>query len=77
MVPILLRGGARLDINRIRENLGGSVVCRKSNGRVAGRNTSRPIASASHDDVRQALFPRLPIDAISRMIDFAFHVGFY
>ena len=22
-------------------------------------------------------FPRLPVDAISHMIDFAFHVGFY
>ena len=25
----------------------------------------------------RVLFPRLPVDAISHMVDFAFHVGFY
>ena len=92
MIPILLRAGARLDmrrinkddyINREREDMDGATL----NG--ATLTYLRDVdAAGGWKKYEQAhrkrltatfakAFPRLPVDAISHMIMFAFHVGFY
>ena len=91
-VPILLRAGARLDmrrinkddyINREREDMDGATL----NG--ATLTYLRDVdAAGGWKKYEQAhrkrltttfakAFPRLPVDAISHMVMFAFHVGFY
>ena len=92
MIPILLRAGARLDmsrikkddyINREREDMDGATL----NG--ATLTYLRDVdAAGGWKKYEQAhrkrltttfakAFPRLPVDAISHVVDFAFHVGFY
>ena len=92
MIPILLRAGARLDmrrinkddyINREREDMDGATL----NG--ATLTYLRDVdAAGGWKKYEQAhrkrltttfakAFPRLPVDAISHMIMFAFHVRFY
>ena len=76
-VPILLRAGARLDMNRIAA-IPEEVPPYIAKVHAAGGWKKYEQAHRKRLTTTFAkAFPRLPVDAISHMVDFCFHVGFY
>ena len=76
MCPVLLRGGARLDINLIEEKCGRVPYIEKVMGGGGWKKYEQAHRKRLTTTFAKA-FPRLPVDAISHMVMFAFHVGFY
>jgi hypothetical protein len=77
MCPVLLRGGARLDIKLIEERCGRvPSYLEKVIGGGGWKKYEQSHRMRLTTTFAKA-FPRLPVDAISHMVDFAFHVGFY
>ena len=77
MIPILLRAGARLDMSAI-ASVHGVVPPYIAKVDAAGGWKKYEQAHRKRLTTTFAkAFPRLPVDAISQVIDFAFHVGFY
>ena len=83
MIPILLRAGARLDMSAIAamsQNLGVTVRAAPYITKIHAAGGWKKYEQAHRKRLTTTFakaFPRLPVDAISHMIDFAFHVGFY
>ena len=79
MIPVLLRGGARLDMTRIVELPGVDLVppyIAKVDAAGGWKKHEQAHRKRLTTTFAKA-FPRLPVDATSHMVDFAFHVGFY
>ena len=87
MIPILLRAGARIDtcMNRIGNlsqnpympgTASRAIFVGKVDAAGGWKNWEKAHRKRLTTTFAKA-FPRLPVDAISHMIDFAFHVGFY
>ena len=83
MIPILLRAGARLDMSAIAamsQNLGVTVRAAPYITKIHAAGGWKKYEQAHRKRLTTTFakaFPRLPVDAISHMVDFAFHVGFY
>ena len=82
IVPILLRAGARLDTSRLRQllpdlPLGPRLRYLLGVDAAGGWKKYEQAHRKRLATTFAKAFPRLPVDAISHMIDFAFHVGFY
>ncbi len=77
MIPILLRAGARLDMTRIAALPGGVPPYIAKVDAAGGWKKYEQAHRKRLATTFAKAFPRLPVDAISHMIDFAFHVGFY
>ena len=78
-VPILLRAGARLDTSRLRDllTLGPCLTYILGVDAAGGWKKYEQAHRKRLATTFAKAFPRLPVDAISHMVDFAFHVGFY
>ena len=84
MIPILLRAGARIDMDQIAglsQNTYMSAASRaiflgKVDAAGGWKNWEKAHRKRLTTTFAKA-FPRLPVDAISHMVMFAFHVGFY
>ena len=77
MIWALLRGGARLDMTRMAALPGGvPPYITKVDAAGGWKNWEKAHRKRLTTTFAKA-FPRLPVDAISHMIDFAFHVGDY
>ena len=79
MIPILLRAGARLDTSRLRNllPLGPCLTYLLGVDAAGGWKKYEQAHRKRLATTFAKAFPRLPVDAISHMVDFAFHVGFY
>ena len=84
MIPILLRAGARIDMDQIAglsQNTYMSAASRaiflgKVDAAGGWKNWEKAHRKRLTTTFAKA-FPRLPVDAISHVVDFAFDVGFY
>ena len=78
-VPILLRAGARLDTSRLRDllTLGPCLTYLLGVDAAGGWKKYEQAHRKRLATTFAKAFPRLPVDAISHMVMFAFHVGFY
>ena len=78
-VPILLRAGARLDTSRLRNllPLGPCLTYLLGVDAAGGWKKYEQAHRKRLATTFAKAFPRLPVDAISHMVMFAFHVGFY
>jgi hypothetical protein len=79
MIPILLRAGARIEMTRIAE-IPGLIYVPPYIVKVHVAGGWKKYEQAHRKRLATTFakaFPRLPVDAISHMVDFAFHVGFY
>mgnify|MGYP002027935718 CR=1 FL=1 len=87
VIPILLRAGARIDrcMNRIGNLSQSPYMPRTASraifvGKVHAAGGWKKYEQAHRKRLTTTFakaFPRLPVDAISHVVDFAFHVGFY
>ena len=76
-VPILLRVGARLDMTRIAALPGGVPPYIAKVDAAGGWKKYEQAHRKRLATTFAKAFPRLPVDAISHMVMFAFYVGFY
>jgi hypothetical protein len=76
-VPILLRAGARLDMTQIAAIPGGAPPYIAKVDAAGGWKKYEQAHRKRLTTTFAKAFPRLPVDAISHMVMFAFHVGFY
>ena len=90
MIPILLRAGARLDMNRITQAFHHSrqswpsrdwapleLYLEKVNAAGGWKKYEQPHRKRLTTMFTRVLFPHLPIGAISNIVYFWAHVGFY
>ena len=90
MIPILLRAGARLDMNRITQAFHDSrqswpsrdwapleLYLEKVNAAGGWKKYEQPHRKRLTTMFTRVLFPHLPIAAISNIVYFWAHVGFY
>ncbi|CAH0377319.1 unnamed protein product [Pelagomonas calceolata] len=77
MCPILLRGGARLDLDLMAEQFDRTPFYLQKVEYAGGWKKYEQAHRKRLTTTFAKGFPRLPVDAISHMVDFAFHVGFY
>ena len=87
MIPILLRAGARIDtcMNRIGNlsqnpympgTASRAIFVGKVDAAGGWKNWEKAHRKRLTTTFAKA-FPRLPLEVVSHMVDFAFHVGFY
>ena len=78
-VPILLRAGARIDTSRLRNllPLGPCLTYLLGVDAAGGWKKYEQAHRKRLTTTFAKAFPRLPVDAISHVVMFAFHVGFY
>ena len=77
MIWALLRGGARLDMTRMAALPGGAPPYIAKVDAAGGWKKYEQAHRKRLTTTFAKAFPRLPVDAISHMVVFAFHVGFY
>ena len=78
VVPVLLRGGARLDMTRLAALPGGvPPYIAKVDAAGGWKKYEQPHRKRLTTMFTRVLFPHLPIGAISNIVYFWAHVGFY